>query len=253
MLLTIDIGNTNLVFGCFDKGELLFQFRLRTDTERTVDEYSALFLTLSRQNYGAELTIDQCIVSSVVPSLTGVINGMVKKLIGLDAILVGPGIKTGVGLKVPNPASVGADRVVNMVAAKRLFGCPCLVIDFGTATTFEYINKDGDYEGGVICPGPHVSMASLVRRTAQLPVVDLVWPKQVLGKTTVDQMQIGGVLGYSCLVDGLIEQISKEVGPIEYIVATGGLGRIFTEHSKNITTYEPSLTLHGLRLIAEMN
>ena len=253
MLLTIDIGNTNLVFGCFEKDKLLFQFRLRTDTERTVDEYSALFLTLSRQNYGAELTIDQCIISSVVPSLTGVICSMVQKLIGLDALLVGPGIKTGLSLKVPNPGSVGADRVVNMVAAKKLFGCPCLVIDFGTATTFEYINKDGDYEGGVICPGPHVSMASLVRHTAQLPVVDLIWPKHVLGRTTVDQMQVGGVLGYACLVDGLIEQISKEVGPVSHIVATGGLGKIFAEHSKSILTYEPSLTLHGLKFIAEMN
>ena len=156
-------------------------------------------------------------------------------------------------LKVANPASVGADRVVNVVAAKKMFGCPALVIDFGTATTFDFVNGDGDYEGGVICPGPQVAVASLVRHTAQLPKIDLVWPRTVIGKTTVDQMQSGAVAGYAALVDGLIDRIETESGPLEYIIATGGLGRLFAEHSARIKVYEPYLTLHGMRIVAEMN
>ncbi len=189
----------------------------------------------------------------MVPPLTSVLLEAAKRVTGTDPLLVGPGIKTGVSLKVAAPASVGADRVVNVVAAKHLFGCPALVLDFGTATTFDYLNKDGDYEGGVICPGPHVAVASLVRHTAQLPKIDLVWPKAVVGKTTVDQMQAGAIIGYASLVDGLIDRISEEAGALKHVVATGGLGRLFADHSKKITAYEPALTLQGMRILAEMN
>lgn len=253
MLLTIDLGNTNIVFGCFDGKELRFQFRLKTDLERTVDEHVALFHVLVREFGGDVSAFTSSILSSVVPPLTGTLIESARRVTGSPPVVVNAQLKTGVALNVANPSSVGADRIVNVVAAKALYGCPALVLDFGTATTFDVLSKDGNYEGGVICPGPNVAVESLVRRTAQLQRIDLVWPEKTVGKTTIDQMQSGAVIGYASLVDGLIDRIRDEAGPFSHVIATGGLGRLFAERSKKIDVYEPSLTLQGLRVLAEWN
>jgi type III pantothenate kinase len=156
-------------------------------------------------------------------------------------------------IRIPEPSAVGADRIVNAVAAKTLFGSPALVIDFGTATSFDYVDAQGSYQGGIIAPGPNVALESLVRNTAKLPRIELAWPRTVIGNGTVPAMQSGAVLGYFCLVEGLIQKVIEEVGPIPHIVATGGLGRLFSERSQVIKTYDPHLTMKGMRIIAEMN
>lgn len=252
MLLTIDIGNTNIAVGCFEGAELRSEIRLTTLPSRTLDEYEALLIAvLERRVPGIQ--VDRCIISSVVPPITPDIAAVVERAFGIQPLVVGPGIRTGIQLKVPDPLSVGADRVVNSIAARHLFGTPALVVDFGTATTFDVINKDGDYEGGIIAPGVRIALEALVARTAKLPRIELSWPKSVVGKGTVPAMQSGTVIGYLCLVEGLIARIVEERGPIPHLVATGGLGRVFCEHSKVLTTYDPHLTLHGMRLIADMN
>ncbi|NDC39321.1 MAG: type III pantothenate kinase, partial [Proteobacteria bacterium] len=178
---------------------------------------------------------------------------LVTERFGVEPLVVGPGVKTGMPIKLPDPTAVGADRIVNAVAAKTLYGTPALVIDFGTATSFDYVDKDGCYQGGIISPGPIVALESLVRNTAKLPRIELSWPKHVIGNGTVPAMQSGAVLGYFCMVEGLITKVQEEVGPIQHIVATGGLGRLFAEHSPQIRTYDPYLTLRGMRIVAQLN
>ncbi|MCB0334008.1 MAG: type III pantothenate kinase, partial [Bdellovibrionales bacterium] len=198
-------------------------------------------------------SFSQCIISSVVPPITPDLVRLCKGALGLEPLLVGPGIKTGLSIRTEDPSAVGADRVVNAVAARTLYGAPALVIDFGTATSFDVVSSEGAYEGGIIAPGVKISLDALVEHTAKLPRIELSWPEQVVGKGTVRAMRSGAVLGYSCLVDGLITKIEEEVGPIEHIIATGGIGRLFAEHSSRISQYEPHLTLQGLRILAEMN
>jgi type III pantothenate kinase len=166
---------------------------------------------------------------------------------------VGPGIKTGLSIKISNPSAVGADRVVNAVAAKALFGTPALVIDFGTGTTFDYIGEDGSYEGGVICPGPYIALDALVRNTAKLPRIEFAWPKSFVGRDTISAMQAGAIGGYGCMVDGIVDRLISELGPIEHIIATGGFGRLFAAHSTRIKSYDPHLTLKGMRILADLN
>lgn len=253
MLLAFDIGNTNIVVGGFDGEKLLFELRLKTDQGRTIDEYAVMLLSLIERRLGSNPKFDGCIVSSVVPPLTPDICRMAKVHFGLEAMIVGPGIKTGLSIKTADPGAVGADRIVNAVAAKELYGLPAIAVDFGTATSFDYVSAGGAYEGGVIAPGAVVAMESLVRNTAKLPRIELVWPKSVIGKGTVAAMQAGTVVGYVCMVDGLIQRMIQEVGPVEHVVATGGLGKLFAAHSSCIKSYDPHLTLTGLRIIAGMN
>lgn len=253
MLLVFDIGNTNIVAGAFRGEELLCEFRLQSDTGRTIDEYGALISSLFQQHLGEKFSVTGVVITSVVPPLTGDISKVVKQLYGVEPLIVGPGIKTGIALRVTEPASVGADRVVNSVAVRELYGVPALVVDFGTATTFDYVNKSGEYEGGIIAPGVLVSLESLVKKTAKLPRIDLVWPESVVGKNTVSAMQSGILRGYVCMVDGLISQIKQEAGDIHHIIATGGLGEIIIAHSQFVKKYEPALTLQGMRLIASLN
>ncbi len=253
MLLAFDIGNTNIVVGCFNAEKLLFEIRLKNDAGRTVDEYRAVLGPLFAQHLGEGYKFSQCVISSVVPPVTPDIVRLTQEMLGVPALVVGPGVKTGLAVKVHEPSSVGSDRVVNAVAAKHLFGCPALVIDFGTATSFDLLSAEGNYEGGVIAPGVGISLDSLVRNTAKLPRIELAWPKSTVGKSTVGAMQSGAVLGYLCLVDGLVNKIIEEVGPIQHIIATGGLGKLFSEHSSTIKHYDAHLTLKGLRIIAELN
>jgi len=252
-LLVFDIGNTNICLGVFNKKQLVAEFRLKTDSDRTIDEYKAVIITLLKDKLGEQLPISAVAISSVVPPITPDIIQLVEECFSLSPLVVSHGIKTGLELKVQEPASVGADRLTNAVAAKYLYGSPSLVVDFGTATTIDYLSSQGNYEGGVIIPGVRTSLDSLVRNTAKLPRIELAWPKSVIGKTTIECMQIGAVTGYACMLDGLIHRIVSEVEPITNIIATGGLGRVFAEHCKSINSYNPSLTLEGMRILAELN
>lgn len=252
MLLCVDIGNTNIVLGIFDGSKLLHEWRLETHSRRTSDEYGVLIRSLFQQSQATD-TIRQAIISSVVPPLTQVLADVIKVMFGLEPLIVGPGIKTSLALKVKEPTTVGADRVVNSVAIRELYGRPALVVDFGTATTFDFVSTEGAYEGGIICPGMRVSLEALVSNTAKLPRIELRWPQSVVGKDTVSAMQSGVMCGYVAMVDGLVESILKEVGKIDHIVATGGLGGICVEHSKYVKLYDQHLTLRGMQIIAALN
>lgn len=253
MLLTFDIGNTNIVIGGFRGNSVAFEFRLKTDAGRTIDEYAGiLFSLLDRQAEDLKHP-KACVISSVVPPITPDIVRLVRERFNVEPLIVSPGVKTGLQIKTTDPAAVGSDRVVNTVAAKVLFGAPALVVDFGTATSFDLLGTEGNYEGGVIAPGPNTALDALVRNTAKLPRIEMIWPRSVIGKNTVAAMQAGVVVGYACLVDGLIERIEQEVGPIPHVVATGGLGKLFADHCKKIGSYDPYLTLTGMRIIAELN
>ncbi|MBX7137017.1 MAG: type III pantothenate kinase [Oligoflexia bacterium] len=253
MLLVIDIGNTNIVVGCFEGSQLLHQFRLKTDTGRTVDEYEASLFTLLDRHLPPGWKFSKCIISSVVPPLTPDIERLVEERLKIKTLVVGPGIKTGISIRTADPTQVGSDRVINSLAARELFGAPSLVVDFGTATSFDYVNKAGEYEGGIIAPGLMIALDSLVKNTAKLPRIELAWPKTIVGKSTVAAMQSGALVGYVCMVDGLIDRIIAEVGKFENIIATGGLGAVVTSHSARISKYDPHLTLKGLQLVAALN
>jgi type III pantothenate kinase len=253
MLLAFDIGNTNIVIGGFAKERLLFEYRLKSDPERTVDEYAALLYSLFEREMGSKYEVEGAIVCSVVPPITPDICKLLITRFNVEPRVIGPGVKTGLNIKMPDPKSVGSDRVVNAVAVKEFFGAPSLVIDFGTATSFDYVSPEGSYEGGLIVPGLVVSLDSLVKRTAKLPRIEVSIPDKVVGTSTVEAMSSGIMLGYLSLVDGLIERIEQEKGQIKYIVSTGGLGELLSGHLKRKITYDRHLTLKGLKLIYEIN
>lgn len=249
-VLALDIGNTNIVVGCFEGEKLTDQFRLKTDHDRTFDEYRALFRIL----LGTEpRRFEQCVVSSVVPPITAELTRVARNFCDSEPLVVNPGIKTGIRVLTQDPASVGADRIVNCLAAHKLFGENGLVIDFGTATTFDIVGPGGDYCGGAIAPGPRLALDALVKNTAKLPRVEFAWPKSVVGKSTISAMQSGVVVGYACMIEGMINRLSAEVGRFNFVIATGGLGRLFAEHLECINSYEPHLTLVGMREIARLN
>lgn len=253
MLITFDIGNTNVVVGCFEKHVLQFEFRMKTDPRRTADEYGVVIRSiLNSHGVGCD-RISRAIMSSVVPPLSSVIEKLIRSEFGCEPLVVGPGIKTGLSIKTSDPSAVGSDRVVNAVAAKKWYGLPALVIDFGTATSFDFIDGSSNYLGGCIIPGVEVSIEALVRNTAKLPRIDLHWPEYVIGRDTVQAMRSGSIRGYHCLIEGLIAQVIEEQGAIPHIVATGGLGRLFAEKSDAITCYDPHLTLNGLLHLSELN
>ena len=253
MLLAIDIGNTNIHVGVYDSGTLIDEFRMKTDIDRTSDEYLSLFISLLSGKTQSEISIERCIIASVVPGLTSQLARMVGEHFQTDPLIVGPGLKTGLEIRLPDPGSVGADRIVNSVAAREKFGSPVLVVDFGTATTIDFVNSDGAYEGGVIAPGITLSIDALVAHTARLPQIEMEWPTSVIGKSTVAAMQSGAVIGYAEMVNGLLRRISEEQGGEMNTVATGGLGAFFLKQCPLIRSYEPQLTLDGLRLIADKN
>lgn len=248
--LCLDVGNTNIVVGCFDGDKLVHQFRLKTDHDRTSDEYRALFGIMLPEQWRR---FNQAVVCSVVPPITNELAGVASVFCDSEPIVVGPGIKTGIKISTNEPNNVGADRIVNCIAANRLFGEQGLVIDFGTATTFDLVGPEGDYCGGAIAPGPKVAMNALVRNTAKLPRIEFAWPKSVVGKSTVTAMQSGIVVGYGCMIEGMVERLSKEFGKFRYVVATGGLGKLFAENIPAIDKHVPQLTLFGIRIVAELN
>lgn len=254
MLLVVDIGNTHIVIGVYKKKELLLSFRMSTDIHKTEDEYWVLLSYLLEHRYIKYSFINGVIISSVVPVLTTIFINMVSKYFMVDPLLVTSDIKKNIRLRIENPSELGADRLVNAMAAYELYGGPVVVIDFGTATTFCAISKEGDYLGGAISPGLKVSLESLIGKTAKLPQIRLGFPEKFIGKNTVHGMQSGIMYGYLFLIEGLIKKFKEELSPSDtFVVATGGLSSLISSKTKLIDTVNPRLTLEGLRLAYELN
>lgn len=253
MLLAIDIGNTNIAIGIFDGERLHATWRIATDVDKTADEYAIILLNLLPRQ-GVDISnIKQAIFCSVVPPLSSTFEEICQRYFGIAPLVVGTGIKTGVRILYDNPKEVGADRVVDAVAAHQLYGGPVIVVDFGTATVFDAISKEGDYLGGAIAPGIGIATEALFRQTAKLPRIELVRPKQAIGKNTVGSMQSGIIFGYVGLIEGLITRFQHEMDGQAQVVATGGLAEAIAKETKAIEVVNPNLTLIGLQLIHKLN
>lgn len=257
MLLVIDVGNTNIVLGIYHDKKLLADWRLSTDPPRTADEYAMTVRGLLHNAGYTMETIDGVIVSSVVPDLMYSLEHMVRTYFKVDPIIVGPGIKCGINIKYDNPKEVGADRIVNAVAAHEIYGGNLIIIDFGTATTFCALTKDADYLGGSIAPGIKISSDALFARAAKLPRVELVKPGRVICKNTVQSMQSGIVYGYAGLVDNIVNKMKLEMKEYDggkiCVVATGGFASLISTESSVIDTVNGYLTLEGLRILYQRN
>ena len=253
MILTVDIGNSNINFGVFSGEQIKFVARIATDTAKTDFEYAAAISNaISISGIGKE-EIEGAIISSVVPPLNNVMKCAVKLVYGIESLMVGPGVKTGINIHCDNPASVGADIICACVAAHYLYGSPSLIVDMGTATKMMVMNDKGAFIGVSIIPGVMVSLDALARRTAQLPMVSLEAPKNVIGKNTADCMRSGIVFGNASMVDGMIDRIFEEVGSPLSVYATGGLASVITPHCKHKITYDEYLVLKGLNIIYKKN
>ena len=253
MLLAIDIGNTNITIGVFDGSKMKATWRVATGVHRMPDEYASLMLHLFGHEGIDASKITDVILCSVVPPLIGVFEDWCRRYLKVSPILVEAGVKTGVKISMENPREVGADRIVNAVAAHKLYGGAVIVIDLGTATTFDAVSKEGDYLGGAIAPGIAIATEALFDKTAALPRVELTHPKKAIGRNTVAAMQSGIVFGYAGLIEGVVARIKKELGGKAKVVATGGYAELLARETPAIDEVNPDLTLIGLRLIYEMN
>ncbi len=254
MLLAIDLGNTNIKYGVFDGDKMVASFRVSSRISRTADEYGSVLVGLLSNSGIKNSDIDGIIFSSVIPALNYTICHMCEYFFGISPLMIGPGIKTGLNIKADNPKEVGADIIVNSVSAFNKYGGPIVVIDFGTATTFDVISEKCELIGVVIAPGIKTSLEGLATKTAQLPMVELDAPKTVIGKNTKHCMQSGIIFGFAGLVENILKKIKKELGLNEItVVATGGLGEIIAKEVKLINTVDRTLTLDGLRIIYELN
>ena len=253
MLLVVDIGNTNIVMGVF-KGKRLFKdWRIGTNRTGSSDEYGSTILNLFTCAKVDPEEIKGAAISCVVPSLQTIFSDAVRKYLEIEPLTVGPGIKTGMPILYDNPKDVGADRVVNAVSAFEKFKRDLIIIDFGTATTFDYISKKGEYVGGAIAPGIMVSLEALSQRASKLPRVGFMKPERVIGKNTVFSMQSGSFYGYVSLVEGMVDRVKKEVGGKPMVIATGGLAPLIASGTPKIDEVEQNLTLEGLRIIFDRN
>lgn len=251
MLLCIDVGNTNIVIGLFDGEELVESFRIATDARTTADE-----LALKFQGLLADTSdINGISLCSTVPAVLREMRTMLQRYYpDIPHVVVEPGTKTGVPVLTDNPKEVGADRIVNTLAAFAIYGGPAIVVDFGTSTNLDVISAKGEFLGGALAPGVEISIEALASRAAQLRKVELVKPKNVIGKNTVEALQSGAIYGFAGQVDGLVERIIAELGePVKAVIATGGLASIVVSESHTITHHDPNLTLHGLRMVFERN
>ena len=256
MLLVIDVGNTNVVFGVYKDEELLYDWRIATEKDRTSDEYGLLFEQIFRYHKIDPKEVDNVIISSVVPPLMHTLPAMSIKYFNIDPIVVGPGVKTGMNIKYDNPREVGADRIVNAVAAYEKYGGPLIIIDFGTAITFCAVSKEGEYLGGAIAPGIKISTEALFMRTAKLPKVEIAKPDKVIARNTINSIQSGVVYGYIGMVDYIIEKMIEEMGGDREqfnIIGTGGFSNLIASESKYIKKIDKLLTLEGLRIVFERN
>lgn len=253
MLLCIDIGNTNITFGLYEGATLGPRWRIRTIHDKMPDEYGILMLQLFRHRGYAPEDVTGISIASVVPPLTPVFEAVCREYLGQDPLVVDAGVRTGVRIRYDNPREVGADRVVDAAAVRALYGIPACVVDFGTATTFDAISADGDYLGGAIAPGIGIAAEALFARTAKLPRVEITRPPSVIGRNTVQSIQSGLLFGYVGLVEGMVARFRAELGPDMRVVATGGLAELVARETTVIDIVDPWLTLHGLRIIYELN
>ncbi len=253
MLLAIDIGNTNVVFGVFEGEQLRATWRMATDVHQMADEYGILLLNLIEHKGMDVSAIKEVALCSVVPPLTTTFLDLSQRYFHTTPLVVGAGVRTGVRIRTDNPREVGADRIADAVAAHHLYGGPVIIVDLGTTTVFGIVSREGDYIGGVIATGIATAAEALFTRTAQLPRVELVPPKRVIGTNTVAAMQSGIIYGYASLVEGMLARIQKELGEKALVVATGGYAELIARETKVIDKVNPDLTLIGLRLIYQRN
>lgn len=254
MLFVINVGNTNILMGVYEGKKLLAHWRLGTDKERTADEFGSFFMSFFN-NEGLEVSqVEAVVIASVVPPIMYSLEHAIRKYFKTEPIIIGPGIKTGINIKYENPRELGADRIVNAVAAYEIYGGPVIVVDFGTATTFNAISARGEFLGGVICPGIKISAEALFQRTAKLPRIELSKPETVIGRNTAVSMQAGIFHGYVGQVNHIVGRIKKEMKEDTVrVVATGGLARLIASEAESINETNGLLTLEGLRIIYEKN
>lgn len=254
MLAVFDIGNTNIVLGVYEDKKLIDFWRIATDVRKSSDEYGIIIDQFFKQKEINIRDIEAVIICSVVPSIMYTFEHMTRVYFGKDALVVGPGIKTGMNIKLDNPREVGADRIVNAVAAFEMYGGPCIIVDFGTATTYCAVSEKGEYLGGAISPGIRISTDALFERTAKLPRIEIVQPESIIGKNTVASMQSGIFFGYIGQVEYIVNKMKEELkAPAAKVIATGGLSKLIATEAKSIEIVNGLLTLEGLRIIYGRN
>ena len=253
MILTIDIGNTNILLGCFKGNELVFRERISSKREATDLEYAAMIKTALDMYTLTPQQIDGAIMASVVPTITNTLKRAIEKLIGIETLVVGPGIKSGLSIRIDNPAQLGADLVAGAVGALEEYTMPCVIIDMGTASTVSVLDRNGTFLGGVIAAGVRLTLKALTANTSQLPSIPIEAPSSVIGTNTVECMQSGLVYGTAAMIDGLLDQIEEELGETPTFVATGGLSKEIIAHCKKNIIYSENLLLEGLKAIYEKN
>jgi type III pantothenate kinase len=253
MLLTIDIGNTNITFGLYEGEQLGPRWRIRTIHEKMPDEYGILMVQLfEHRGYGVEDVTGVCL-ASVVPPLSQAFVDVSRTYLEQDPLVVDAGVRTGVRIRYDDPRQVGADRVVDAAAVRALYSLPACIVDFGTGTTFDAVSAEGDYLGGAIAPGIGIAAQALFERTAKLPRVELSRPPSAIGRNTPHAMQSGLLFGYVGLVEGMVARFKEELGPGTHVIATGGLAKVVAAETDVIDVVDPWLTLHGLRIVYELN
>ena len=254
MILVVDIGNTNIVVGVYNDDDIVGSWRMVTRSEKTSDEYGIFILNLLNYNNISQKEITSAIVSSVVPNVMHSFENALKKYFNIEPIIVGPGTKTGITISTDNPREVGADRIVGLVAAYHMYGGPLIVIDFGTATTYDVLTDKGEFKYGITSPGIQISADALWQKTAQLPSVELKKPSSILAKNTVTSIQAGLVYGYIGQVEYIVNKIKEELNIKDMkVVATGGLGRLMSDETKVIDVYDSQLLFKGLKIIHDKN